>query len=356
MDICKYNTLSLDSMGSDCFDEAISCAMDYYGLIYNALHYNFHLFLYNFNSLLEYDFRNPPVDYLYDKNPLLFKNIAYPSIKYKTDFNTYLSTLTRKFNNEILQNVNIYDTQKVENIFNHNECICVLVDPFHLKDIYTKFNPDLVKRLRHIPHYINIFDYNRKKQSYSILDINYSLKITISKSSLEKSFLKNGFESYHIKKKFLTSNQIKEKIHSNLLQSLHKSIYINGTNYLVNSNGWKQLKEDHLLLLTELEPITKTYTPQYLSFPMIRFRHMEKANFRLFNHLSLSYKNLTNLAKLYEDYSSLISIYDNKLDLIYLRGDYIGDYSNDLLKNISNIYEISKRIDEETYNILCHWK
>lgn len=350
MNALAFNNLSIDRIGYSCFEEAVSCALNYMDSLYLALNYNFHYFIFNKSTFTNYKLEQEPEKYLFENNMLLFK--SKPHLQYRDDFGLILETMSSDFFNKNLVEVNTSDLSVVKSKYlDRNRCVCLLVDPFYLKEDYIKHCKRFRRDGRHLTHFINLFDIDFHKGTCKIADVNYSIKCDVSLERLVYAHSKVSPFAFYLRELDLSEVEIKKLIKRNLSCLSEEHITIKGTKYLVNSQALKQFTKDFQEIIYTVNSFAGKYSSQYISLPLSFFRNMTKGNFVLYKHMKEKYSFLflDKLVKLFEKYSDLWNTFDLKLDKIYLKGESILAREKEFIDIIKKLLAISEEIIDEIF-------
>lgn len=350
-----YQNAVFDAIGADCFYEAISCALSYQGELYNALQYNFHHFIYNKESFLGYDFKLSPEMYLFENNKLLFQSVTKPFLKYRNDFGCSLSKLSQYYFNDYLIEMSFNDIKSISLILDNDLCICLLLDPFYLIEEYKKYNPRFEVHARHMGHYVNVFDIDISSGLCKIIDIHFKIKAEIPYKLLLLASKPYNYKCFYLTKALVGERNIANVIRKNLEIACMKSVTINSSIYAVNTEAWINFFNDFDVLVDSVFAFAKDITPQYISYPFMNFRPMQKSLHYLYKVINVHNK-LEKLIHLLGEYSSNLYLYDAILDKAYLKNQIIFDIKPKLKKIVQQQLSISKEIDKEINLILNKWE
>jgi hypothetical protein len=330
-------------IGYSCYEETLSVSLNYYDELYSALNYNIPLFIYDYASMVKFDFEKPPGEYLLTNNLLLFNNIGLPASQYKKDFNSVISLLSSNFCENKIHRIDDISSIDFDENLNRKLCISVLVDPYYLEPDYSVYNSRMKDAKRHLSHYINVLKFDASTNACHIIDANFNINNYVSAENLNLAYTAVEDRSIFTFEPSVKDNakvEIPRILYMHLLWGIKNDIVINNKVYKANANAVSNYASEFECMVETLEKDVGQYVPQYMSYPLIGYRHMIKGNYYLYNYLATKH-NLSFLSRLVEiskEYNDNWMIYDVKLDKSFLKGkriyDEIRDYK-DLLQRMS---------------------
>lgn len=355
----KFNrSVDFQRIGADCFYDAISCMLNGEDKLIYALSYVDYCFYYNRNNMTRFSLNKDPESYLSENNRLFFNENPY--LKYSEDF---LYEVRRKFERSILYEYmgeregtpsNVLREIK-KNKLEKGIIVSILVDTFYLKEEYIKNGGKYDKG--HNGHYITLFDINFNTNTCYIIDKHYNVKGSVSLQSIimamQNDFVKKNHYIYFDVLPRLSTNEIQLLFKKNLLYNLEKQQRIHDDIYYKNVYALEMFINDFEDIIDELYAKYKKYTPQHLSFSLIKFRAQRGSQKLIFEKLGeyLKYPEINELIDLTQKSYLLWQSYDLVLDKIFLKEQSILNEKGRLKKILNEILFVDQKVIENMKNL-----